>query len=176
MSLLLKQFESKGLVKGTRVIDYRGLMTEWAKRKVKFQSQRYMHKGILDFLRRTNLRYALTTYQAETLVNHYLFPTKIEMYIDRLDFEKWHDALVASQAMVGGGNVVLRLYDGGVFYKSFDVNGYHVVSIPQIIVDLIREGGVAYQAADMLLGKQQTAQASKNIGGKRPHVSDVQRS
>ena len=161
LSMLLRQFESRGLVRGTKVRDYRGLIYEWARRKINFQSQRYMLKGIMDLLRTTHLRYAITTYQAETLVNNYLFPTRTDLYIDRLDFDKWHNELVNSHALVGGGNVTLRLYDSGVFYNSFDTHGYHVVSIPQLIVDLIREGGVAHQAAEMLIQKQETFLSSQ---------------
>lgn len=155
VSLLLRQLEAKGLVRDTRVTDYRGLIMEWAKREVKFPTQRYMLKGIMDVLRNSVMKYALTTYQAETLVNGYLFPTKIELYIHQYEFDQWHNAFVNSGAMVGGGNVTLRLYDDGVFYNSFTTKeGYSIVSIPQLIVDLVREGGVAMQAAEMLIEKQ----------------------
>ncbi|MHB1868578.1 MAG: hypothetical protein ACYCPP_06485 [Nitrososphaerales archaeon] len=154
VSLLLRQLEAKRLVRDTRVTDYRGLIMEWAKREVKFPTQRYMLKGIMDVLR-NSMKYALTTYQAETLVNGYLFPTKTDLYIHQYEFDQWHNALVKSGAMVGGGNVTLRLYDDGVFYNSFTTKeGYSIVSIPQLIVDLVREGGVAMQAAEMLIEKQ----------------------
>ena len=154
VSLLIKQLEAKRLVRDTQVTDYRGLIMEWAKREVKFPTQRYMLKAIMDVLRNSNMQYALTTYQAETLVNGYLFPTKTELYIRQDDFDQWHDVLVKSGAMVGGGNVTLRLYDDGVFYNTFSTrDGYSVVSIPQLIVDLVREGGVAMQAAEMLIEK-----------------------
>lgn len=154
VSLLIKQLESKGLVKGTRVSNYKGLIMEWAKRKVKFPSQRYMLKGIMDELRTSRMKYALTTYHAETLVNGYLFPTKTEVYIREYDFDQWHNALVKLGAMVGGGNITLKLYDDGVFYNSFTTkDGYTIVSIPQLIVDLVREGGVAMQAAEILIQK-----------------------
>jgi hypothetical protein len=154
VSLLMRQLEAKKLVRDTQVRNYRGLVMEWAKREVKFPTQRYMLKAIMDFLRDTNMKYALTTYQAETLVNGYLFPTKTELYIQQYDFDKWHNALIKSGAMVGGGNVTLRFYDDGVFYNSFTTKeGYFIVSIPQLIVDLLREGAVATQAAEMLIAR-----------------------
>lgn len=154
VSLFIRQLEAKRLVKDTQVRDYKGLIMEWAKREVKFPRQRYMLKSIMDVVRNIKMKYALTTYQAETLVNGYLFPTKTDLYIPQFDFDQWHNALVRSGAMVGGGNVTLRPYDDGVFYNSFNTReGYSMVSIPQLIVDLVREGGVAMEAAEMLIEK-----------------------
>lgn len=156
VSLLLRQQESKKLVKDTKVVDYKGVIMEWARREVKFPSQRFMLKSIMELLRQVNLTYALTTYQAESMVNGYLFPTRTDLYINPFDFDKWHNTLVSSGAMVGGGNVTLRFYDEGVFYNSFKTKGgYSIVSIPQLIVDLVREGGVAVQAAEMLIKKHE---------------------
>jgi hypothetical protein len=163
VTLLLRQLESKKLVRDTKVIDYRGVIMEWAKREVKFPTQRCMLKSILDVLRQANLQYALTAYQAESLVNGYLFPTRTDLYVHFSDFDRWHDTLVNSGAMVGGGNVTLRLYDDGVFYNSFKTtDGYSIVSIPQLIVDLVREGGVAVQAAEMLIKKNEKRPIKKN--------------
>jgi hypothetical protein len=63
---------------------------------------------------------------------------------------------VSNGALVGGGNVTLRLYDDEVFYNSFIVVDFRLVSIPQIIVDLLREGGPAIEAADMMIEKYGT--------------------
>ena len=156
VSLLLRELESKGLVKDTKVRDYKGVVLEWSKREVKFPSQRFMLKSIMEVLGHVNLKYALTTYQAEALVNGYLFPTSTDMYIQLTEFDGWHSTLVKSGDMVGGGNVALRPYDDGVFYNSFHTKeGYSIVSIPQLIVDLVREGGVATQAAEMLIQKNE---------------------
>ncbi len=151
VSLLLRRLERSHLVKGTYVADPKGLFTEWSRLPIKFESRSYLLKDILNVLRNTDLDYALTTYQAETMVNHYLFPSRTDLYIRVGDFDKWHDLLVSRRALVGGGNVRLRWYDDQVFYNSFFVNGYRLVSIPQIIVDLIREGGVTVQAAEMMM-------------------------
>ncbi len=151
VSLLLRRLEKSRLVKVTRVVDPKGLLLEWSRQHVRFESRSYMLTNTLDLLKSTSLDYALTTYQAETMVNHYLFPTRTDLYIRANDFEKWHDFLGDNGALVGGGNVRLRIYDDHVFYDRFYVNGYSIVSIPQLIVDLIREGGVAVQAAEMMM-------------------------
>jgi hypothetical protein len=168
VSLLLRELESKGLVRDTKVRDYKGVVLEWSKREVKFPSQRFMLKSIMKVLGRVNMKYALTTYQAEALVNGYLFPTRTDLYIQLSEFDGWHSTLVKSGAMVGGGNVTLRPYDDGVFYNSFHTkDGYSIVSIPQLIVDLVREGGVATQAAEMLIQKMKEKRSRKKKDSKQ---------
>jgi len=151
VSLLLRKLEKSRLVKGTRVVDPKRLLSEWSHLRVKSESRNYLLKDILNILRNTSLEYALTTYQAETMVNHYLFPSRTDIYIKVRDSEDWHDLLVNNGALVGGGNVRLSWYDDQVFYNSFFLNGYRLASIPQIIVDLLREGGVTVQAAEMMM-------------------------
>ena len=169
VSLLLRQLESKGLVRVTKVRDYNGVVMEWSKREVKLPSQRFMLKSIMEVLGHVSMKYALTTYQAEALVNGYLFPTRTDLYIRLSDFDEWHSTLVKSGAMVGGGNVTLKPYDDGVFYNSFHANeGYSIVSIPQLIVDLVREGGVATQAAEMLIEKNEGKAIKKKYSKRIP--------
>jgi hypothetical protein len=153
VGLLLRGFEKSHLVRGTLVTNPKELLMRWSRLRVKYESQSYMLNDILDLLKRTELEYALTTYQAETMVNHYLFPSRTDLYIRMNDFDSWHNLLVKEGALVGGGNVRLRWYDDQVFYNSFFVNDYRIVSIPQLIVDLIREGGVTVQAAEMMIEK-----------------------
>jgi hypothetical protein len=153
VGLLLRGFEKSHLVRGTLVTNPKELLMRWSRLRVKYESQSYMLNDILDLLKRTELEYALTTYQAETMVNHYLFPSRTDLYIRMNDFDSWHNLFVKEGALVGGGNVRLRWYDDQVFYNSFFVNDYRIVSIPQLIVDLIREGGVTVQAAEMMIEK-----------------------
>ena len=86
----------------------------------------------MEMLKKTNLDYGLTTYRAESMVNGYLFPSRTELYIRADDFDEWHALLVKEGAIVGGGNVRLRWYDDQVFYNSFSVDGYRIVTIPQL--------------------------------------------
>jgi hypothetical protein len=111
-----------------------------------------MHKDPTALLANTNLRYALTTYQAENLVQRYLFPSYIDLYIERKDTEKWHSLLTA-EGLVGKGNIRLLNADPHVFYESFKRQNLTVVCIPQLIVDLLEEGGVCTEAAEKLLQK-----------------------
>jgi hypothetical protein len=92
----------------------------------------------------------LTTYQAENLVQNYLFPSRVDIYIKESDWEQWHDIL-SKKGLVGKGNVRLILSDEHVFYNSFEKDGLKVVSMPQLIIDLMNEGGVCVEAAELLI-------------------------
>lgn len=153
VGLLLRDLEKPNLVSGTRVVDHKGLLTRWSRQKIKYQSQSYMVPKVREVLQKTELEYALTTYLAESMVNAYLFPSRTELYIRADDFDDWHALLVKKGALVGGGNVRLRWYDDQVFYNSFSVDGYRIVAIPQLIVDLLREGASAVEAAEMMMEK-----------------------
>ena len=148
----LGKLEDLGLIYGTRVVNYRGLVENWRKIRIKPEKREYLHKNPLNLLRKTSLKYALTTYQAENLVQHYLFPSRIDVYIRRVDRELWHK-LVSDEGLVGRGNLRLLMDDGHVFYDSSEQKGLKVVSLPQLIVDLFDEGGVCVEAAEMLLQK-----------------------
>lgn len=153
VSLIIHDLENHHLVRGTKVIDYKGLLDRWSRLHVKHHSQSYMLPGILDALKRTNLEYGLTTYVAESMVNRYLFPTKTELYIRSADFDDWHSFLVKEGALVGGGNTRLMWYDDQVLYYSFHINNHRLVSVPQLIVDLLREVGPAGEAAQLMMQK-----------------------
>ena len=120
-----------------------------------------MHKNPLDLIQETNLQYALTTYQAENLVQHYLFPSRIDLYIKREDADKWHEELTV-EGLVGKGNLRLLIADEHVFFGAFKRQNLTVVSIPQLIVDLLAEGGVCTEAAEKLINKVEQHAKSTN--------------
>lgn len=148
----LKKLQMKGLVEKTTVKDYNGLTKYWLEVKTKPEKTEYMHKDPLSLLRTTELLYALTTYQAENLVQHYLFPSRIDLYIRREDEDLWHK-LITQEGLVGKGNLRLLITDNHVFYHSTERRKLKIVSLPQLIVDLLEEGGVCTEAAQKLLEK-----------------------
>lgn len=148
----LGKLEAMRLVNKTKVTDYSGLVNYWREVKTKADKKEYMHRDPLTLLKKTRLQYALTTYQAENLVQHYLFPSRIDLYIMEKDAEQWHE-LVTAEGLVGKGNVRLLIADDHVFYGSFEQSGLKIVSLPQLIVDLFDEGGVCVTAAEKLLEK-----------------------
>lgn len=149
----LRELQIKKLIKETSVIDKKSLVKYWisiAKKPEIFKS--YMVKEPLKLLANTNLEYALTTYQAENLVHHYLFPSRIDLYILKKDINKWH-SLMTSNGLYGKGNIRLITTDEHVIYSKRKIKNLLVVSIPQLIVDLAKEGGPCQEASEMLINK-----------------------
>ncbi|MCK5216834.1 MAG: hypothetical protein KAJ93_03560 [Methanosarcinales archaeon] len=145
------------LVKGTQVLDNQALLQYWQSVRIKNKHREYMLKKPLELFKHNRLPYALTTYQAENFVQNYLFPSRVDVYIKESDWEKWHDMLV-KKGLVGKGNVRILLSDEHVFYRSFEKDGFKIVSMPQLIIDLMNEGGVCIEAAELLINK-----AKKNV-------------
>lgn len=148
----LNKLEALRLIKGTSVTDFAGLLNYWLQIKVKPEKREYMHKDPISLIQQAKLPYALTTYQAENLVQHYLFPSRTDLYIRKENTQEWHKMLTA-EGLVGKGNVRLLITDAHVFYGSFKRQNLRIVSIPQLIVDLLEEGGVCTEAAEKLLQK-----------------------
>ena len=89
----LLKLKKLNLAEGTKITNYHGLIDYWLQIKTKTEKKEYMHKDPLSLLKNTKLRYALTTYQAENLVQRYLFPSRTDLYIERKDAEEWHQLL-----------------------------------------------------------------------------------
>jgi hypothetical protein len=157
----LNKLQDQKLVKRTEVTNYAGLINYWLQTKTKPEKKEYMHKNFIDLIQTAKLPYALTTYQAENLVQHYLFPSRIDLYIKKEDMDKWHEELTV-EGLVGKGNLRLLIADEHVFYGAFRRQNLTVVSIPQLIVDLLEEGGVCTEAAEKLINKVEQHAISTN--------------
>ncbi len=151
---LLKKLEEQGATKKTKVRDFKSLMDWWLRWQPIPQYRDYLVQRPLELLGETGLEYALTTYQADNKVQNYLFPSRTDIYIRPSDRLLWHESLVEN-GLVGKGNVRILTGDDHVFYKSFQVDGLTLVSMPQITLDLYREGGACVEAGDMLLEKME---------------------
>jgi len=148
----LTTLERDGYVEGTTVTDYRGLLSYWKDVRIKPMKRDYMVQDPLPILKKSGIPYALTSYQAENLVQGYLFPSRIDLYIREEDSQDWH-GLMRENGLVGRGNVRTLIDDGHVFYGAHVVNDLTVVSVPQLIVDLLAEGGPSVEAAELLIEK-----------------------
>lgn len=146
------KLEEMGLVKGTTALDYLALLRYWQSVHIKYKYREYMVKEPLKLLKDIKLPYALTTYQAENLIQSYLFPSRVDIYIKEDDWKQWHD-MISKKGLVGKGNMRLLLAEEHVFYKSFEKDGLKIVSTPQLIIDLMIEGGVCVEAAELLIEK-----------------------
>lgn len=146
----LKKLEDDKFVKDTEVLDFFSLFKIWINIRKHPFSRDYRIRNPLTFLENINYKFALTTYQAENILTGYLFPSRIDLYIFKKDYDKWHKTLV-DKGLVGGGNFRILIDDDHVFYKTRTVRGLDLVSIPQLIVDLYIEGGPAGEAADRMI-------------------------
>ena len=135
------------------VVSFRDLVLFWRDARVVPEKRDYMIKKPLDLLKSAGMEYALTTYAAENLVQQYLFPARTDFYIHSRDLARWH-GILSQNGLVGGGNTRVLIGDAHVFYGSTEYGGLKTVSIPQLIVDLLTEGGPCVEAAEMLMGKE----------------------
>ena len=151
--LFLQELEKKKLTEGTKTIDYGGIIKYWLSIHKKPKKYReYMIREPLQLLKKVKLDYALTSYQAENLVQHHLFPSRVDVYINEEDLQKWHSLLV-KEGLYGKGNFRIIITEEHVKYGKRKLNGLFVVSLPQLIIDLFIEGGPAAEAAELLLAK-----------------------
>ena len=125
----------------------RHLRRRW---RLPFERRDYMVKKPLSLLAGSGLQHAATTYLAESVVQDYLFTSRVDVYVRQEDAAEWHE-LIVEDGLVGGGNFRLLFGDDHVFYKSLVVEGVAVVSLPQIAADLYDVGGACAEAADMLV-------------------------
>lgn len=149
----LRTLEQKNLVEKTKVKDIQGLFSYWLEISKYPLYREYNIQNPIELLKKTNLKYALTTYYAESLTQHYLFPSRVDIYIKEQDIEAWHK-LLTKHGLVGKGNIRLLLEDEHVFYSNLKKKGLRIVSIPQLILDLLREEGVTIEAAQMMIKRE----------------------
>lgn len=148
--LFLKEMRRKKIADGT-CPNRKKLLEYWMRtpRKPK-KFREYMVKEPLELLKKTRMDYALTTYQAENIVQHYLFPARTDIYIDKSDLAEWH-GLMTKKGLYGKGNVRILIADRHVMFGKKKINNLWIVSLPQIIIDLMEEGGPGQEAAEMLM-------------------------
>jgi hypothetical protein len=148
----LQNLQKKRLIKGTKVVKIKKLIELWesiSRRPLRYD---FFVDSPSNFLKKIDLDYALTTYFAENLLNHYLFPSRADLYVIKEDLIKWKDKIM-KKGLVGKGNLRLLLYDPHVLYKKRKIKGLWVASIPQVLLDLNKEGGVCKEAYDIMVEK-----------------------
>ena len=148
----LKQLEDDKYIENTKVIDIRGLFEVWREIHLTKTIKNYLVKHPMSILESAQEEYALTTYRAENFVQNYLFPTRTDIYCLIKDRLYWHNKLT-NAGLVGKGNFRVIYASDHVFFNAKNFNNKKIVSIPQLIIDLLREGGPAVEAAEMLIEK-----------------------
>jgi hypothetical protein len=96
------------------------------------------------------LTHTFTTYQAENTHQEFLSTSSTAVYVDPDETRDWL-SILEENGLIGGGNTEFRVADDHVFYKPETVNELQTGSIPQLIVDLLDEGGPCVEAAERLI-------------------------
>jgi hypothetical protein len=153
---VLKGLEQDGIIEGRRLNDPMALFARWAGREDRRRYREYHVQEPAAVLKGARMDFALTGYFAENLVGRYLFPRRYELYVHLKDASAWHTHLTGN-GYVGKGNVQIILGDEHVFFERFEVDGWPVVAVQQLIVDLLREGAECVEAAGLLVGRHYRA-------------------
>lgn len=145
-----EKLEETGLIKGTEVVAAGELYRVWLEQRIEPNHLEVSLQEPMDLLVDTDLKYALTTYQAENLHQGFLFTSNTDFYISPDAISDWL-AVVEERGLLGGGNTRIRVLDEHVFYNQQTVDEFSTVSIPQLILDLLAEGGPCEEAAEKLI-------------------------
>jgi len=151
---LVHSLVAKGLLSGTKVIDIEGLARYAAKLlpKPRSMTEFYVPEPV-KFLRKNVKNYALTTYFGENLVTHHLFPTRCDAYILEADLKRLKP-MIFKEGLLGKGNIRLMVpVDTNIIDEARRIRGTLVVSQGQLLIDLVREGGVCMEAFEMMVSQ-----------------------
>jgi len=147
-----ERLESKGILRDTEILNPSKLYEEWRKIRIDPNSLSVSLQKPLQVIQKTNLDYALTTYQGENMVQGMLFPSVTDFYVRGDEIENWLD-LVKEKGVFGGKNTRLRATDEHIFFHRQKLEEFNIVSTPQLIVDLLDEGGPCEEAGESLIDR-----------------------
>lgn len=138
--------------KDTEVLKPKKLYREWQNIRIQPNKLEVSLQQPEKILQETKLDYTLTTYYAENINQGLLFISTTDFYIDPYQIQDWLD-IIENKGLLGGGNTQIRATDKHVFYNKQEINSFTTVSIPQLILDLLEEGGPCEEAALKLTKK-----------------------
>ena len=148
----LKKLGKKKIVKGTKVMNFNALV-EYFLALDRIRHMEFHISQPLKYLKKAKRDYLLTTYSAENLVSHHLFPSRVDAYIREKDVKAWKKELF-KKGLIGKGNLRLIIANDEYIFRFVQkIKGLDVVSIPLLMIDLKREGGVCIEAYDYLLSR-----------------------
>lgn len=101
---------------------------------------------------------ALTTYYAENRYQGHLFPRRLDAYVRLDQLHTARQVVLDAGGQLGGTNFRLFAGDDGileerVLHESGPLRLAYA-PIPQVILDLIHEGGSAREAADLMINRE----------------------
>ena len=149
----LRKLEKNKLVKGTKLLNSDKIIDYYLETMPKLKYYDFYVNNPIELLKKSKLKYAITTYTAENYFTRQLFPTRYDTYIDENDIPKWK-RLIMKEGLIGKGNFrLLATYDEKIFDESSEIKGTKIVSMPLLLIDLKREGGVCMESYFLLTKK-----------------------
>jgi len=149
----LRKLEGKKLVRKTKVLKFDELIDHYIEILPKLKYFDFFVQDPISFLKKSKLDYVLTTYAAENYISHTLLPSRYDVYIEENDFNKWK-SLILKNGLLGKGNLRIIIPNDKFILKEKQViKGINIVSMPQLLIDLKREGGVCLEAYNILVKK-----------------------
>jgi hypothetical protein len=150
---LTNQLEDREFIEGTTVKDSRGLYDYWREARIPPSKLTVALQSPIDVIQDAGLTHAFTTYKGENAHQGFLFTSNTAVYVDPDETQEWLP-IIEEHGLIGGGNTEIRVIDSHVFYNAETVNNLRTVSVPQLIVDLLDEGGPCVEAAERLIEVQ----------------------
>ena len=147
----LRKLEGLKLVRKTKVLDFDKLIGYYIEIMPKMKYFEFFVQEPLKLLKESKLDYALTTYGAENFTSRHLFLSRYDVYIKEEHIDKWR-SMIIKRGLLGKGNLRLILVnDHMVFKEAKEIKGIRIVSMPQLLIDLKKEGGVCMEAYNILV-------------------------
>jgi len=147
----LGKLELLNLVRGTKILNKDKLVDYYIEKAPKEKFFDFYVKNPIEFLKRVELDYALTTYGAENLTTHILFPSRYDIYIKEKDLEEWKKSIL-KDGLIGKGNLRLIIAkDETILNEARNIKKIKIVSESQLLIDLKREGGVCIEAYNIII-------------------------
>ena len=150
----IKRLEKKDLVSGTKVKEVIELARYGSNiSPAPLRVVHLYHPDPIKFIKKNLKVYAVTTYFAENIITHLLFPSRCDVYVKIEVLEDIHGKIM-SEGMMGSGNLRLLVpVDPEVVNDIQVIGGTKVVGIGQLMIDLIQEGGVCVQAVEEMVSR-----------------------
>ncbi|MEK6921014.1 MAG: hypothetical protein AABX82_03970 [Nanoarchaeota archaeon] len=150
---LLRKLEERKLVKETKVQDVDKLIDYYLTLEKKSIHFDFFIQEPREYFLSQKKTYLLTTYAAENNISYHLFLTRFDTYVKEEEIQVWKEELF-KKGLLGKGNVRLIIPpDPYIFKFTQKIKGLCLVTIPLLLIDLKREGGVCMQAYEYLVKK-----------------------
>ena len=147
----LRKLEKEKLTKGTKVKEYNKLIEFYIKLDKKPKTYEFLLQDPIKYLKQIKKQYLLTTYAAENFTSHHLFLSRYDIYIKKEDLNNWKKELF-KKGLIGKGNLRLIIpHDEYIFKYVEKRKGLNIVTMPLLMIDLKKEGGVCIQAYEYLM-------------------------